>query len=138
MVLIDPLYSAKQLFSTIELAQSARRWLEPAPFRACRSQSMDSIPGILCTLYRTLATASLPADCSGFQARLSYNLQILKNLARAYGRASRVQAPCLVIWGEQDRMLDPTSFPSLISRLPYAARSLCPDVVTSHTSPSRP
>ena len=120
MVLIDPLYSAKQLSPQLS-------WLKRSSVAGTRA--LQGVPLSVMDRFLefyALYTGHLPQQACrqiavDFKRASPYNLQILKNLPELTAELPRVQAPCLVIWGEQDRMLDPTSFSSLISRLPYAS-----------------
>jgi len=125
MVLIDPLYSTKQLPAHLS-------WLKRS--RVAGARAIQGVP--LTVMDRFLAFYAVytghlsPQACLqiavDFKRASPYNLHILSEMPDLTPELPRVQAPYMVIWGKQDRVLDPSSFPSLVSQLPHASSFAIP------------
>ena len=125
MVLIDPLYSASQLPPQLS-------WLKRSTVAGTRA--LQGVPLSVMNRFMefyAVYTGHLSKEAClqiavDFKRASPYNLQILSELPDLTPELPKVQAPCLVIWGKEDRMLDPASFPLLISRMPYASSFVVP------------
>lgn len=119
LVLIDPYYSPRQ-------PQPLLRWFLPRPTLGIRVMQITPLP----LIDRVLGWD--PVDASRFSAEARW--QVAVDYKRAsphilnYPRTIRdltpqlgkIRAPTLVIWGDHDLTLQPSSFPPLVAAIPGA------------------
>jgi pimeloyl-ACP methyl ester carboxylesterase len=119
LVLVDPFYSSRQLSPLLN-------WLKLRP-----SLGVKAIQFVPLALIDTLLgwdPISAPhfSPDARWQIAIDYKrasphiLNVPGTVSDMTPDLERVQAPCLVIWGEKDLTLNPNSFSDLVAALPNA------------------
>jgi len=128
LVLIDPLFSTNHIASLL-------RWAESLPGRdVLNAFAVQQVPLTAIQLFLgigplnqdRLSPERLLQIAADYKRTSPHFLRLLTTLTDLEPFLGRIQTPCLVIWGERDLILDPASFPRLISRLPNAQGCLIP------------
>lgn len=117
LVLINPLYSLRQLSPVLRLFHRRPEW----GAKAVEFVPLEVIDWLL---------AWDPINLAGFSAQTRHQIamdykraspqifRIAPTIPDLTPRLSLVPAPTLVIWGQRDLTLDPASFPRLVKALP--------------------
>ncbi|MFC1878453.1 alpha/beta fold hydrolase [Chloroflexota bacterium] len=125
LALLDPLYSLKQLppfmINTHRLSSIGAGMLKVAPQRMVEmalgwgpTMEDDSTPQIRDRIADDVKRAS------------PYVLNIASTLPNLTNELGKIEVPCQVLWGDEDGLLNPTSFPQMVSAMPYAIGHVLP------------
>jgi pimeloyl-ACP methyl ester carboxylesterase len=119
LILIDPLFSLKQLPPWLHLFNRHPEWgekaLRRAPvwvIKAMMGWDIDSI--------QNFSTSRRHQVAEDYKRASPKILHIVHSLSDLSPELSRVRCPTLVLWGEKDQTLKPDSFPQLVKQLPCA------------------
>ncbi len=125
LTLIDPLFSLKQLppfmINTHRLSAIGAEMLRLAPGRL-----VDTALGHGPTLDIDLTPQVRRRVVADVKRASPYILNIPSTLPDLSGELEKIQVPSQVIWGEQDSLLNPDMFPTMVAGIPYAVGHLIP------------
>jgi len=122
LVLIDPLFSTNHIASLL-------RWAESLPGRdVLNAFAVQQIPLSAIQLFLgigplnqdRLSPERLMQIAADYKRTSPHFLRLIPTLTDLEPFLGLIQTPCLVIWGDKDLILDPASFPRLVSLLPNA------------------
>jgi pimeloyl-ACP methyl ester carboxylesterase len=119
LALISPLYSPSQLSPILRLFRRRPH----LGVRALRRVPFSVIDRVLAWDPTNLSSFSPRARrqiAIDYKRASPHILNITRQLPDLTGKLDHVQVPCQVIWGEKDLTLQPSSFPTLVARLPDA------------------
>ena len=128
LVLIDPLFSLSHVSSLL-------RWIERLPgLDALNAFAVQQVPNTAIQLVLgigplnqdRLSPEQLLQTAADYKRTSPYLLRLMPTITDLEPFLSRIQIPCLVIWGDKDLTLDPASFPRLVSLLPQRPGSSHP------------
>jgi pimeloyl-ACP methyl ester carboxylesterase len=125
MVLIDPLYSPVQLPASMRYLQHRASWgvkiLSHTPVWAI--QAIMSLDREAMTQFSASERHRIAADYKRASPQI---LNITSSVSDLSGRLDQIETPTMVIWGEKDLTLKPSSFPQLVQALPHASGHAIP------------
>ncbi len=125
MTLIDPLFSLKQLpsfmINTHRLSSIGAEMLRLAP-----GKLVDVALGRGPTMEQDFSPATRARIVSDVKRASPYILNIPGTLPDLTNELEKIDPPCQVIWGEHDGLLDPDTFPPMVSAMPFAIGHLIP------------
>lgn len=125
LVLIDPLYSPKQLSPIMRLARR-RPIIGEKALRLAPEWLFHTVLGWdSSTLDRFSAQTrhQVVADFKRASPKIVYITRTISDLSHIL---FRINPPTLVVWGEKDQTLNPDSFPLLVKALPNANSHVVP------------
>jgi len=125
LTLIDPLYSLKQLppfmINTYRLSSIGTEMLRLAP-----SKLVDIALGRGPTLDLDFSPVMRRRIVADVKRASPYILNIPGTLPELEDELYKIDVPSQVIWGERDGLLNPDSFPPMVSAMPYAIGHMIP------------
>jgi pimeloyl-ACP methyl ester carboxylesterase len=119
LVLIDPFYSPEQLSPLLRLVRHRPKLGEKA-LRYLPEWLIYTVMGwdpTTSTQFSSQARQQIAVDYKRASPRFVY---ITKDIPELTSSLNRIRQPTLVLWGEDDHTLNPTSFPHLAEKLPNA------------------
>jgi pimeloyl-ACP methyl ester carboxylesterase len=125
LALLDPLFSLKQLppfmINTHRLSSIGVEMLKIAPSKMVEmalgwgpTMEDDFTPDIRDRIVDDVKRAS------------PYILNIASTLPDLKNELNNINIPCQVLWGDKDGLLNPASFPDMVSAMPYAIGHVLP------------
>ncbi len=119
LVLIDPFYNSRQLSPLLRLANR-----KPAVggmlMRFSPQWLVHSAMGLNHDITTIASTEIRQQIASDYKRTSPYFVYIARDIPDLTSSLTQVKAPALVIWGEKDQSLKPSSFPLLVKALPNA------------------
>lgn len=119
LVLLNPLYSPNQLSPLLN-------WMRARPDLGVRTMPyipawfVDKVSGLGALLNEGIATQELLRMAADYRRASPNILYIPRTIEDLTGKLAHVKKPSLVVWGKQDRTLNPVSFEILVQRMPNA------------------
>lgn len=119
LVLVDPLYSPNQLSPLLN-------WMRHRPHLGVRTIPyvpawfVDKVSELGTLLNEGLETQELLRMAADYRRASPKILYIPRTIEDLTGKLAQVNKPSLVVWGKQDRTLNPVSFETLVQRMPQA------------------
>jgi pimeloyl-ACP methyl ester carboxylesterase len=125
LVLIDPLYSPAQLPASMRYLQHRASWgvkvLSHTPVWVI--QAIMSLDREAITQFSVSERRRIAADYKRASPQI---LNITTSVSDLSTRLAQIETPTMVIWGEKDLTLKPSSFPTLVQALPHATGHAIP------------
>jgi pimeloyl-ACP methyl ester carboxylesterase len=117
LVLIDPYYNRKQLNSILQLINRRPEWYQKAlqvtPQWMIHTAISLDVYGMI--HYKSHTRQQIAEDYKRASPQIVYIPGSIPDISE---KINQVQSPTLVIWGEKDATLHPSSFPILVDTLP--------------------
>ena len=117
LVLIDPYYNRKQLNSILQLINRRPEWYQKAlqvtPQWLIHTAISLDVYGM--SHYESRTRQQIAEDYKRASPQIVYLPGSIPDISE---KINQVRSPTLVIWGEKDATLHPSSFPTLVDTLP--------------------
>ena len=119
LILVDPLYSPSQLSPLLN-------WMRHRPDLGVRTSPyvpawfVDKVSGLGTLLNEGIETQELLRMAADYRRASPKILYIPRTIEDLTGKLAEINKPSLVVWGKQDRTLNPVSFETLVQRMPKA------------------